>query len=104
MSSNNLEKGVVIQGSIRFKNDLSLDCKVDGEIISENGDLVLNKHSDVKGSIKTGQVTIHGKIEGSVEADTCRLQGTADINGDLAYKSLGMEPGAKMVGSTKILS
>ncbi len=103
MSKNTLENGVEIEGVVKFSGEMALDCKLKGEIISEKGDLTLNPNSNIKGDIKAGQVTIKGKVEGSVQAETCKLQSTADVNGDLVYKSLGMEPGAKMVGSTKML-
>ena len=103
MATNTLESGVEIEGSIKFTDDMSLDCVVNGEITSDKGVLTLNPNSKIKGDIKAGEVNIRGKVEGSVQAEVCKLQGTADVNGDLAYKTLGMEPGAKMVGSTKML-
>lgn len=103
MATNVLENGVEIEGVIEFQSDMDLDCKVNGEIKSGSGNLVLNKNSDIKGDIKAGEVVIHGKVNGSVEAQTCKLQGSANVEGDLVYKTLGMEPGAKMIGSTKML-
>lgn len=103
MATNTLENGVEIEGSIKFTGDMTLDCVVNGEIISEKGILTLNPNSKIKGDIKAGEVAIKGQIEGKVNAETCKLHGTANVQGDLAYKTLGMEPGAKMVGSTKML-
>ncbi len=104
MATNVLDKDVVIEGSIKFSGDFALDCKVDGEVTSESGNLTLNKNAAVKGNVKASQVNIHGKVEGSVVAHTCELKSTADVQGDLAYKTIAMEPGAKMVGSAQILS
>ena len=104
MATNILENGVEIEGSISFAGDMLLDCKVDGEITSEKGSLTLNPNSNIKGNIKTGQLAAHGKVEGAIQAETCLLQSTADVKAELTYKSLGIEQGAKMVGSTKILA
>lgn len=104
LNMNSLENGVEIDGTITFEDNMTLDCVVNGEIKTEKGSLIMDPNSKVNGDIKANDVTIKGKVEGSIEAQSCKLQGTADVQGDLAYKSLGMEPGAKMVGSTKILS
>jgi len=104
MAINVLENGVEIEGTITFSGDLMIDCKVTGEIKSEKGNLTVNPNSDIKGDVKAGEVTIHGKVEGSVTADVCKLESNADIKGDISYKTLGVEPGAKLEGSTKILS
>ena len=104
MSINTLATDVEIEGSVHFSGEMTLDCKVLGEITSEKGILVLEKNSEVLGNIKTDDITIHGKVEGEIEVADCKLKGSADVKGDLAYKSLSMESGVKMVGTTKVLS
>ena len=103
MSINILATEVEIEGSIHFSGEMTLDCKVLGEITSDKGTLVLEKNSEVLGNIQTDDITIHGKVEGSIEVADCKLKSGADVKGDLAYKALSMESGAKMIGMTKIL-
>lgn len=104
MATNVLDNTVEIEGTIQFSGDLTIDCTVNGEITSEKGNLTLNPNSRVKGDIKANQLIVQGKVEGSIQATDCHLQKSADVKGDVAYKTLGMESGAKMVGSTKIIN
>ncbi len=103
MATNVLENGVEIVGTIEFAGDLHLDCKVKGEIKSASGSLVLNRNAQVEGDVSSGQLTVHGKVDGGVTAQTCILDQTAELKGDLSYKSLEMKPGAKLIGSMKMI-
>lgn len=101
---NILNKGVLIEGTIKFTGDMDVDCIINGEILSDKGNLTINPNSQIKGDVKAGKVIIKGKAEGNIEAQTLKLEGTADIRGSLTYKTLGMEPGAKMIGQTMMIS
>jgi len=81
MATNVLANGVEIEGVLEFSGDMELNCKVVGEVISSQGSLILNKESDVKGDVKA-----------------------ADVKGDVSYKTLEVKPGAKLVGSMKIIA
>jgi len=104
MATNILSKGVEIEGVIEFAGDLELDCKVKGEVKSTQGNLVINKDSDIEGDVHASQLTVHGKIKGAVTATTCKFDQTADVDGDISYKSLEVKPGAKLAGNMKIIS
>lgn len=100
-ASNILNKGVEITGKIEFANDLQIDGKVDGEIKSQSGTLVVDKNADIKGNIIAGAAIIHGKVDGSIKAEKCQLKGESEVKGDVVYKTLGMEEGASLSGRTE---
>lgn len=104
MATNVLANGVEIDGVLEFSGDMELNCKVVGEVISNKGSLVLNKDSDIKGDVKASNLTVLGKVEGALTAATCKLEETSDVKGDIAYKTLEVKPGAKLVGSMKIMA
>jgi len=104
MATNVLANGVEIEGVLEFSGDMELNCKVVGEVISSQGSLILNKESDVKGDVKATDLTVLGKVEGGLTANTCKLEETADVKGDVSYKTLEVRPGAKLVGSMKIIA
>jgi len=60
-SKNVLSADVEIKGSIKFTNDLIIDGKVEGEIIS-SGVLTIGQNAEIRGEIKTKSVTVLGKV------------------------------------------
>jgi cytoskeletal protein CcmA (bactofilin family) len=100
--SNVLASGLEIKGSIRFSNDMIVDGKIDGEIISDKGRLTIGENAHVKGDIKAGEVKVFGEIEGKIVAERCELKAKSKLQGDVKTKNLSMEEGAKMTGRTEI--
>lgn len=103
MATNVLAHGVEIEGTIEFAGDLQIDCKVIGEVKSTGGTLVLNDNSDIIGDVTAGHLTAQGRVDGGVKAETCVIDQTASIKGDLTYKSLEVRPGAQLLGTLKLM-
>ena len=100
--SNVLASGLEIKGSIRFSNDMIVDGKIEGQIISDKGRLTIGENAHVKGDITAGEVKVFGDIEGKIVAERCELKAKSKLHGDVKTKNLSMEEGAKMVGRTEI--
>ena len=56
-ATNVLASGIEITGSIRFSNDMIIDGKIEGEIISEKGRVTIGENAMIKGN-----VTANGRI------------------------------------------
>ena len=54
VTKNTLSKDVEIKGSIKFTNELIIDGKIEGEIISD-GNLTVGENAEIKGEIKTAR-------------------------------------------------
>ena len=101
-SKNILSADVEIKGSIKFQNDLIIDGKVEGEILSP-GILVVGENAEVRGEIKTKSVTVHGKVQGNITVEErCELKGRAQLIGDLKAARLVIEEGATFVGKSEV--
>lgn len=101
-SKNVLSADVEIKGSIKFKNDLFIDGKVEGEILSP-GILTLGEHAEVQGEIKTKSVTIHGTVKGNITVEEkCELRGEAALIGDLSASRLAIDGDATLVGRCEV--
>ena len=55
-TTNVLAQGIEIIGSITFQNDMHIDGKVEGEILSESGKVTIGELADIKGNIRAGEV------------------------------------------------
>ena len=101
-SRNTLAKDVEITGSIKFANDLIIDGKIDGEVISD-GSLTIGENALIKGQIKTKSVVVFGKVNGNIEVkETCDLKKDAEIVGDIKAGTLSIEGGASFIGQSAV--
>ena len=99
---NTLSADVEIKGSIKFTNDLTIDGKVEGEIMS-GGTLTIGEYAEIRGEIKTKSVTVLGKVHGNITVEErCELKARAVLQGDLKAARLVVEEGATFVGKSEV--
>ena len=101
-SKNTLAADVEIKGSIKFTNELIIDGKVEGEIVS-SGVLTVGENAEIRGEIKTKSVSVLGKVHGNITVDErCELKSRAVLMGDLKAARLVIEEGATFVGKSEV--
>ena len=101
-ATNVLANGIEIIGSIRFSNDMIIDGKIEGEIISDKGRVTIGENAQVKGNITAGEVKLFGHIEGKITSERCELKAKSRLDGDIKAKMFSMEEGAKHAGRSDI--
>ena len=101
-SKNVLANDVEIKGSIKFSDDLLIDGKIEGEVISD-GSLTIGENALIKGEVKTRSLIIFGKIEGNITVqERCELKSNAIVVGDIAAGTLSIEEGAIFMGKSQV--
>ena len=101
-SRNILSSDVEIKGTVKFANDLVVDGKIEGEIISD-GNLTVGENARLKAEIRTGTVTVYGKVHGNITAAShVEMKASAEVIGDIKASTLSMEPGAIFVGKSTV--
>ncbi len=99
----NLTSGSEMEGTIKFSNAMRIDGKFDGELITENGELVVGKTGNVKANVKVRSAVIVGKVDGNIKAsDKVELKQKAHLIGDLQAKTLVLEEGVIFVGHCNV--
>jgi cytoskeletal protein CcmA (bactofilin family) len=99
-----LSSDVEIKGSIKFKKELLIDGKVEGEINSE-GVLTIGENADIRGEIKTKSIVVFGKVQGNITVnERCELKSKCTLQGDLKAARLVIEEGATFVGKSEVTS
>ena len=100
---NHLSAEVEIKGTLSFENELLFDGKIEGEILSDAGTLVVGKNAIVKGKIITKAVTVFGTVEGNVTvSERCELKSSSQLTGDLKAQRMSIEDGAIFVGNSDV--
>ncbi len=101
-TKNSLGSDVEIKGVIKFKTELAIDGKVEGEIFSQ-GALEVGENGSIRGDIKTKSASIAGKVHGNVVAhERCELKSQGELLGDLKTPRLAIEEGAVFVGKSEV--
>jgi len=101
-ATNVLASGIEITGSIRFSNDMIIDGKIEGEIISDKGRVTIGENARVKGDITAGEVKVYGLVEGKITSGRCELKAKSKLVGDVKTKNFSVEEGAQLLGRTEI--
>ena len=89
-ATNVLASGIEITGSIRFSNDMIIDGKIEGEIISEKGRVTIGENAMIKGNVTAGDVKVFGKVEGKITGERCELKAKSRLDGDIKAKMFSM--------------
>ncbi|HBU69572.1 MAG TPA: hypothetical protein DEE98_04215 [Elusimicrobia bacterium] len=89
----------VLQGTIRSKNSVRIDGKLEGEIAEANG-VIVGEKGQVQGDIKARTVIVGGKVTGNVTAThNLEIQSKAQVYGDLHSALLTIGEGATFEGN-----
>ncbi len=99
----NVTQDSEIKGTIKFGQAMRIDGKFDGELISDNGELVVGKTGKVKANVKVKSAVVEGRVEGNIRAsEKVELKQSAHIFGDLQAKTLIVEQGVIFVGNCNV--
>ena len=85
---------VSIEGNVIEKDKIIIDAKINGDIKAEEVDTRTN--SNIKGNIKSKNVSLGGQLKGNVNADKIKIRKTANIDGVLNQKTLSIDEGATL--------
>jgi len=95
-----LGKGVEVTGDIIFTDQLQVEGKVAGKLISENGTLIIGETGRVDAQVEVSVCVIHGVVNGNVNARSrVEIHKPGRVSGDLATSVLVIEEGAVFNGT-----
>jgi cytoskeletal protein CcmA (bactofilin family) len=90
-------------GEVCFKSMLRIDGHFSGNVISQNGTLIVSTGAEVtKAVINVAVAKINGTVEGNIRATQQLVLGrTANVKGHVASPALIVEEGAQLNGSCR---
>ena len=91
-----------ILGDVRFTGGLHVDGKIKGKVIAsadKAAALSVSEHGSVEGDVRVPNVVLNGTVTGDVHASQkIALSAKARITGNVFYRVIEMESGAKVNG------
>ena len=93
---------ISILGEIKYEGVIHIEANVEGSLVAnkkKDSKLFINQSSFIRGSVDALNVAINGTVHGNVYVyGLIQLGADAVIKGDIYYKSIEMEVGAKIDG------
>jgi cytoskeletal protein CcmA (bactofilin family) len=91
-----LAHGLRFEGQLSGDGEIHIEGEVRGDIHVAR--VVVCESAHVTGVIKGEHVTVRGRVEGAIEAETVKLHETARVDGDIVYGQLSIDVGARFEG------
>ena len=99
-----ISSGVVFEGKMKCNGNIRVDGAIIGDIDAK-GNITVGTNGKVKGEINAKDITIGGKVEGIVRAESkVILEAKSSLKGELITKILVIAAGALFDGTSKMTS
>lgn len=96
-------KSVVVRGEISGKEDLYLDCDIEGTITLPENRLTLGPDARVVANVTVRDLIVSGSLTGNVQATgRVELRQSASVIGDIVALSLSIEESAVLRGRVEL--
>ncbi|MGJ7033651.1 bactofilin family protein [Niabella hirudinis] len=96
-----IDEGMLIKGNISGEGAIRIDGKVEGNIDLKDG-IILGEKSEIKGSLKSNIIVVHGKLYGNISCRFLYIKSTGLIDGDIEVGAFEVELGGKYNGTLKM--
>jgi len=96
-----ISEDLTIIGNVRSKGKVTLDGTIQGDLHCAS--LVVSNKGEIIGGIVANEVIIHGRVIGSIYGNSVELLASADVQGDIFHRGIGIERGTKYDGTLKYL-
>jgi len=87
-----------IVGTVECSGPAQVFGRIDGELRAT--DLVIGEGGEVDGSIQAQEVTINGRVRGTIRANRVRLLG-ATVEGDIIHRALSIDESSVFEGMSR---
>jgi cytoskeletal protein CcmA (bactofilin family) len=90
---------LVVNGTLTSTGDIQIDGRVEGDVHSSG--LVIGDKALIHGEILADDVTVRGKVQGSIRARKVLLCATSHVEGNILHEAFSVETGAFFEGNCR---
>ena len=91
-----ITSAITIEGNVRSESSLRLEGTVAGDV--QGLTVTVTEEGNVLGSIEGEDVSIYGRVTGTVRGKNIMLYRSARVEGDIIHQGIGMEMGTHYEG------
>jgi len=99
MAASIIGEDLTISGNIISKGEVQVEGDVQGDVFCAT--LIVGDRGRVTGGIVAEEVTIHGRISGSINALNVTLESNCHVEGDICHQALKLEHGTYFEGQSR---
>ncbi len=96
-------KDCKFEGQFIFEGSVKIDGIIEGEIISENGVLIVGETAEIKGVIRISHLINKGKVFAEIEANKVENFAPGSIIGNVKTHSIFIQSGSIFDGECRML-
>ena len=101
--STTIGKSVVIRGEISGKEELYLDCDIEGTVTLPDNRLTIGADARIVANVTVGDLVVFGKLTGNIHATgRVDLRQSASVTGDIVAGRLSIEESAMFKGRVEL--
>jgi cytoskeletal protein CcmA (bactofilin family) len=90
---------LVVTGTLSSTGDIQLDGRIEGDVHSAG--LVIGEKAVILGEVLADEVTVRGRVEGSIRARKILLCSTCHVEGNILHEAFAVEAGAFFEGNCR---
>jgi cytoskeletal protein CcmA (bactofilin family) len=99
-TASNISADLTITGDVTSSGSVTLDGTIEGNIYCTS--LIVTENGRVNGGIVAKQeVTVLGKVKGTIRGRKVMLQASAHVEGDIYHQGIGIEMGTRYDGTLR---
>ena len=98
-----ISRGIEVQGDITFADRLQVEGKVNGNLTSDSGTLIVGESGQLEAQVDVGVCVVHGSVQGNLVARSkLEIRRTGRVHGDVITPVLLVEEGAVFNGAIRM--
>ena len=99
MAASIIGEDLTVTGNLISKGEVQVEGDVQGDVFCAT--LIVGDRGRVTGGIVAEEVTIHGRISGTINALNVTLESNCHIEGDICHQTLKLEHGGFFEGQSR---
>ena len=95
----NIGTTIVITGELTSGEDLTVDGRIDGQILVRDAVLTIGERAEIEADIRGARIVVRGLVTGAISAsERIELTATATVDGSLSANRVIVADGAQFNG------
>jgi cytoskeletal protein CcmA (bactofilin family) len=98
-AASSIGPGMTVVGKLIGDGSLKVFGRIEGEVRVSS--LLVGESAEIEGNIVANELTVAGRVKGTIHGIRVKLLGSAVVEGDIFHRSLAIEENARFEGTSR---